>query len=134
MKRQANKNYSKLDHTIYYVNTVIERDYCTPLRQSNVATHFTSVCTVASTLKKLSLSTTVPTFRYKYIFSGQSFSFLKSDSSWKEFAGMAGTGDADLNDALFSLSICLFIDGCNTEETPLAPAGSLQKDFEICNL
>lgn len=134
MKGQAHKNYSKLDHDIYYVNILRERDYCTSFRQSNIATHFTYACTVAPMLKRLSLNTTVHTFRYKYIFSGHSFNFLKSDSSWKEFAGMAGTGDADLNDVLLSLSICLFTDGCNTDEIPLTPAGSLQKDVEICNL
>lgn len=90
---------------------------------------------VEETLQALSINTTFHTFRYKYIFSGQSFNFLKSDSSWKEFAGMAGTGEADVNDLLISFSLCLFTgkDGCNIDEIPFTLAGSLQRDFEIDN-
>lgn len=70
-----------------------------------------------------------PTFRYKYMFSGQSFNFLKSDSSWKEFVGMGGTEKADINDFLISFSLCLLAgkDGCNVDEIPLTFTGSLQK-------
>lgn len=75
------------------------------------------------------------TFRYKYMFSGQSFNFLKSDSSWKEFAGMGGTGEADINDLLISFSLCWLAgeDGCNVDEIPFTFTGSLQRYFETYN-
>lgn len=62
------------------------------------------------------------------MFSGQSFNFLKSDSSWKEFAGMEGTGEADMNDFLISFSPCLLAgkDGCIVDEIPFTFTGSLQ--------
>lgn len=79
---------------------------------------------VEETVQALLINTTSHTFRYKYICSGQSFNFLKSDSSWKEFAGMAGTGEAGLNDLLISFSRSLFTgkDGCNTDEIPFTLA------------
>lgn len=49
---------------------------------------------------------------------------------------MAGTAEADLYDALTSFSACLFVvkDGCNTGEIPFTLAGSLQRDFKVCDL
>ena len=90
---------------------------------------------IQETVQALSINTTLHTFRYKYIFSGQSFNFLKSDSSWKEFAGMSGTGEANINDLLISFSLSLFTgeDGCNTDEIPFTLVGSLQRDFETPN-
>lgn len=69
------------------------------------------------------------------MFSGQSFNFLKSDSSWKEFAGMGGTGEANINDILISFSLCLLAgkDGCDVDETPFTFTGSLQRYFETHN-
>lgn len=69
------------------------------------------------------------------MFSGQSFNFLKSDSSWKEFAGMGGTGEADINDLLISFSLCWLAgeDGCNVDEIPFTCTGSLQRYFETYN-
>lgn len=118
------------------MKAIKDRDYCTRLRHSKHC----FVCAVSSTLieetvQALSISTTFHTFRYKYIFSGQSFNFLKSDSSWKEFAGMSGTEEAEINDLFISFSLCLLShkDGCNSDEIPFTLEGSLQRYFETYN-